>query len=68
MNGYDIQAWEISKEKAEELGLLLEIKDDVIFLIREKGHKHYSGFETVNEVMAFLNGYAWARSEYSIDC
>ncbi len=67
MNGYDIQAWEISKDKAAELGLLLEIKEDVIFLIREKGHKHYSGFKTVNEVRAFLNGYDWARIEYSVD-
>ena len=67
MDGYDVQTWEISKDKAEEVGLLLEIKGDAIFLIREKGHKHYGGFKTVKEVAAFLDRYDWARSEYSVD-
>lgn len=62
MDGKDIQAWNRSLEKADELGLLIVVVGND-FAITKSG-KNYGHVGTISELLAFMNGYDWAKSGY----
>ena len=55
MDAYQIQVWDRCKELAEHCAVTLEVKDS-IYITDDRGHA-LGGFNTVDEVRAFLCGY-----------
>ena len=57
MNGYDLQEYLYTKDKANELDMEIGVKGDQLILTNKLNFANFGYFENLNELHNFINGY-----------